>query len=75
MIYVYADLNNAGSGRVLVTGASGGVGRYAGQLAARAGAYVIASAGLSRPWRSLRGVLDAGAPIMAYKTDSFGPVR
>jgi hypothetical protein len=54
MIYVYADLDNAGSGRVLVTGAS---------------------AGLSRPWRSLRGVLDAGAPIMAYKTDSFGPVR
>jgi NADPH:quinone reductase-like Zn-dependent oxidoreductase len=34
--------------RVLVTGASGGVGRFAVQLAAQAGAYVIASVGSAR---------------------------
>ncbi|MBZ4318369.1 zinc-binding dehydrogenase [Streptomyces huiliensis] len=34
--------------RVLITGATGGVGRYAVQLARRAGAYVIASTGAPR---------------------------
>ncbi|MEV4195206.1 zinc-binding dehydrogenase [Streptomyces toxytricini] len=44
--------------RVLVTGASGGVGRYAVQLAAQAGAHVIASVG-SAPRR--KGLARAGA--------------
>ncbi|MFF9869862.1 zinc-binding dehydrogenase [Streptomyces sp. NPDC013953] len=42
------SLRAAGSGpgrTVLITGASGGVGRFAAQLAARAGAHVIASVG------------------------------
>ncbi len=40
--------------RVLITGASGGVGSYAIQLAARAGAHVIASVGSAARGRGLR---------------------
>ncbi|WP_237107929.1 zinc-binding dehydrogenase [Nonomuraea sp. MG754425] len=39
------DLGGVIGRRILVTGASGGVGRFAVQLAARAGAHVIASVG------------------------------
>ncbi|MGC0334077.1 NADPH2:quinone reductase [Streptomyces sp. SAI-170] len=44
--------------RVLITGASGGVGRFAVQLAARAGAHVIASVGSAARGAGLR---EAGA--------------
>ena len=40
--------------RILITGASGGVGRYAVQLGARAGAEVIAVASLAEPPRAHR---------------------
>lgn len=49
--------------RVLVTGASGGVGRFAVQLAARAGAHVIASVG--SPARA-EGLRDLGAAEIVF---------
>jgi NADPH:quinone reductase-like Zn-dependent oxidoreductase len=55
------SLRAAGLGpdkRVLVTGASGGVGRFAVQLAARAGAHVIASVGSTARGE---GLVDLGA--------------
>ena len=49
--------------RVLVTGASGGVGRFAVQLAARAGAHVTA---VSRNAERARGLRELGAAQVIY---------
>src|SRR5262249_45671942 len=58
--------------RVLITGASGGVGRFAVQLAARAGAHVIAAVG--SPARG-DGLPDLGAAEVAVSLDDiFEPV-
>lgn len=53
--------------RVLVTGASGGVGRFAVQLASRAGAHVVASVG--RPERA-EGLRELGAAEIVSGTAS-----
>lgn len=52
--------------RVLVTGASGGVGRFAVQLAARAGARVTA---VSRNEQRARGLRELGAAEIVYDLD------
>ncbi|MEV5706513.1 zinc-binding dehydrogenase [Actinoallomurus sp. NPDC052274] len=58
--------------RVIVTGASGGVGRFAVQLAARAGAYVIAVVG--GPGRA-EGLLELGADeVVTDLRDVAAPV-
>jgi NADPH2:quinone reductase len=54
--------------RVLVTGASGGVGRFAVQIAAHAGAHVIASVG--SPGRG-EGLVDAGADEIVVGLDGI----
>ena len=58
--------------RVLVTGASGGVGRFAVQLAALAGAHVVAAVG--RPERGV-GLLDLGAAEVVVGLDDLAPVH
>jgi NADPH:quinone reductase-like Zn-dependent oxidoreductase len=50
------DLGGIIGRRILITGASGGVGRFAVQLAARAGAYVIASVGRPERTEGLTGI-------------------
>ncbi|MET7728444.1 zinc-binding dehydrogenase [Streptomyces mirabilis] len=55
--------------RVLVTGASGGVGRFAVQLAARAGAHVIASVGSAARGE---GLVEAGADEVLIGLDGLG---
>ncbi|WP_246257571.1 zinc-binding dehydrogenase [Amycolatopsis anabasis] len=64
-------LRNSGSllgKRVLITGASGGVGRFAVQLAARAGAHVIANAARGA------GLAELGAHEVVASLDDLEPV-
>jgi NADPH:quinone reductase-like Zn-dependent oxidoreductase len=55
--------------RVLVTGASGGVGRFAVQLAARAGAHVT---GVSRNEERARGLRELGAADVVFELEPAG---
>jgi NADPH:quinone reductase-like Zn-dependent oxidoreductase len=63
--------------RVLVTGASGGVGRYAVQLAAAAGAHVVAQVGAPTRGDGLRELGAAEVVVAGSATDlaAVGPVR
>lgn len=56
--------------RVLVTGASGGVGRFAVQLAHRAGAHVTA---VSASAERARGLTDLGAHDVIHELETEGP--
>lgn len=58
--------------RVLVTGASGGVGRVAVQLAARAGAHVVAVVGSPQRGAGLR---ELGADEVVVGLDGVAPVH
>lgn len=57
--------------RVLITGASGGVGRLAVQLAARAGAHVVAAVGSSQRGAGLQ---ELGADEVVVGLDGVAPV-
>ena len=58
--------------RVLITGASGGVGRLAVQLAARAGAHVVAAVGSPERGTGLR---ELGADEVVVGLDGVAPVH
>ncbi|GAA2366158.1 zinc-binding dehydrogenase [Streptomyces cuspidosporus] len=69
--------------RVLITGASGGLGRFAVQLAALAGAYVIAAVGSARRGEGLRelgadevvvGLDGVRAPVFGVLDNVGGPL-
>ncbi|MEU5639866.1 zinc-binding dehydrogenase [Streptomyces milbemycinicus] len=69
--------------RVLITGASGGLGRFAVQLAALAGAYVIAAVGSPRRGEGLRelgadevvvGLEHVTAPVFGVLDNVGGPL-
>ena len=69
--------------RVLITGASGGVGRFAVQLAARAGAHVIAAVGSTARGSGLKalgatevvvGLADVAEPVSGVLDNVGGPL-
>lgn len=68
-LYAIRRIGSVLGERVLITGASGGVGRFAVQLAARAGAEVIASSGNTEGLREL-----GASEVVADPADVSEPV-